>query len=340
MAGRMILAVAGSGKTSYLMDQLDDARRALVITYTNNNYENIRVRVAHKFGHMPSNIVLFSYFSFLYAFCFKPFLHMAQRTKGINFESCRNKFARGRARYVDSSSRLYSNRLAKFLDEQGVIPDLKARLNKYFDHILIDEVQDIAGHDFNLLTAIVAAGPDVTLVGDYFQHTFDTSRDGNVNQNLHSDFDGYKTRCEDAGLTVETDLLGRSYRCSPSICAFVTDRLGIEIQSHREDDTKIMLVNDQTLADGIFADNEIAKIFYNDSSKYPCRAGNWGAVKGINDYGTVCVVLNKSSYKAYEKNTLHRLAPQTKNKLYVAVTRTWGDLYFVPETLYSKYKSD
>lgn len=339
MASRLILAVAGSGKTSYLIDRLDETSQVLVITYTINNYHNIRLRIIKRFGYMPDNIVLFSYFSFLYSFCFKPFLNMRLGTKGINFNPCRNRFAKNRERYIDRSGRLYSNRIAKLLEEVEVIPDIKKRLNKYFDRILIDEIQDFAGHDFNLLPAIVSTGLDVTLVGDFFQHTFDTSRDGNINKNLHNDHDGYKSRCGDIGLVVETSLLRRSYRCSPSVCAFVTDHLGIDIQSHRDDATNIALIKDQDEADVIFADNEIIKLFYKDSGKYPCRSSNWGGVKGDDHFGKICVVLNGASYSAYQQNSLRRLAPQSRNKLYVAITRARDDLYFVPETLYRRHKA-
>lgn len=340
MASRMIFAVAGSGKTAYLVDQLNEASRALVITYTNNNYDNIRTRIIRKFGCVPNNITLFTYFRFLYTFCFMPFLQLSQNTKGVNFNPPPplHRFARGRARYVDSGNRLYSNRIAKFLEEQSVIVDVKARLNKYFDRILIDEVQDIAGHDFNLLMATVDAGPEIILVGDYFQHTFDTGRDGNVNQNIHRDFAQYKSRCERAGLAVETNFLGKSYRCSSSICSFITEKLGIAIQSCRSDRTNITFVSSQVAADAIFADNQIVKLFYQESSKYLCRGDNWGAVKGIDNFERVCVVLNNTTSRAYKKHDLASLPSVTKNKLYVAITRARGDLYFVPEEFYIGHK--
>ncbi len=340
MASRVILAVAGAGKTSYLVNELDLERRTLIVTYTNNNYENVRARVARKFSYIPNNIVMFSYFGFLHSFCYMPFLQMAQNTKGINFRSLPHRFAVGRARYVDGRGQLYSNRIAKFLGEQGVIPELKARLEKYFDRFYLDEIQDIAGNDFNLLAELVNAGPDVTFVGDYYQHTFDTSRDGSVNKNLHSDYVKYKERCEGIGLVVQDALLNKSYRCSKSVCAFITEHLGIEILSHRNDETAIALVDDQISADRIFENDEIVKLFYKESNKYSCHSANWGAVKGIDGYNHVCVVLNGESHKAYKKGTLSSLKPQTRNKLYVAITRAHGDLYFVPEKLYSKHKAD
>ena len=188
----VIFAVAGSGKTSLIIDQLDLKSRALVITYTITNLNNLKRRVIEKFGKIPSNVHIYSYFNFLYSFCYKPYLHYNYRAKGINYEPCRNKYAKGYDRYVDSSRRLYSNRIAKLLEVENVLDVFKARLEKYFDQILIDEIQDFAGNDFNLLKTIVKSDVKIICVGDFYQHTFDTSRDGVVNKTLHQDYEKYK----------------------------------------------------------------------------------------------------------------------------------------------------
>jgi hypothetical protein len=65
---------------------------------------------------------------------------------------------------------------------------------------------------------------------------------------------------------------------------------------------------------------------------------NWGDSKGLDSFGDVCVVLNKGTYKAYTQNTLKALAPLTKNKFYVACTRTKGNLYFIQEAQIGHYK--
>ena len=125
MAGRLVLAVAGSGKTSHLINLLTEDQRFLVVAYTTSNVEALNKRIVRKFGYFPPNIVLVTYFVFLHSICYKPFLLMQYGTKGITFEACRNIYARGKDRYVDSSGRLYSNRLARVLSEEGVIPDVR-----------------------------------------------------------------------------------------------------------------------------------------------------------------------------------------------------------------------
>ena len=66
---------------------------------------------------------------------------------------------------------------------------------------------------------------------------------------------------------------------------------------------------------------------------------NWGDSKGLDSLGDVCVVLNKGTYKAYTQNSLKTLAPLTKNKFYVACTRTRGNLYFIEEDRIKHYKT-
>ena len=69
MDRKLILSVAGSGKTKLLIDQLDERRRFLVVTYTDKNTDNISRRILRKFGYHPKNITVYTYFEFLMAVC-------------------------------------------------------------------------------------------------------------------------------------------------------------------------------------------------------------------------------------------------------------------------------
>ena len=174
--------------------------RALIITYTNSNLRNIRERVVEKFNHYPANITVINYPDFLYHCCYKPFLSYSVRAKGINWEPNVNRFAKDDARYIDNFKRLYGNRIAKFLEEKNVLDKIRQRLAKYFDLLYIDEIQDFGGHDFNLLKHLSTANVRLLFVGDFYQHTFDTSRDGNVNGTLHSNYNKYIAQFEAMGV--------------------------------------------------------------------------------------------------------------------------------------------
>jgi DNA helicase II / ATP-dependent DNA helicase PcrA len=339
MDKRVIFAVAGSGKTSLIIDQLSQTNRSLIITFTNNNLNNLRLGIIRKFGYFPRNILLLSYFSFLYSFCFKPFLLMKYRTKGINYQSNLNRFAKDDARFIDRNRRLYSNRIAKLIDNNSINKEINNRISKYFDNLYIDEVQDFAGHDFNLLVSMIGSDLNILLVGDFFQHTFDTSRDGNVNTSLHDDFNSYMKRFQQTGILVDLKTLNKSYRCSPTVCKFITESLGISIESHRTDDTNIQFIEDQDKAFRIFRNRSIVKLFYQEHYKYDCFSRNWGDSKGEDKYKSVCVVLNKNTNLLFHQNRLSELPPQTRNKFYVACSRARNSLYLLPEELLVTFKS-
>jgi len=343
MDKRVILAVAGSGKTSYIIDSLRSSERSLVVTYTENNYKNLYNRIASEYGCIPDRIRLYTSFSFLYSFCLRPFLADELGIRGINWDEPPNYTRRIKRTdnqyYLNKGQRLYYNRMAGLLQIKGVVPDIKRRLSKYFDNFFVDEVQDFAGHDYNFLWDLPSANVCTVLLGDFWQHTYDTSRDGNVNKNLHKDVASYKCKLKGQGYEVDVTSLGKSYRCSPTVCDFVSQKMGIDIKSHRDVETNFEYVDTVARADQLFHQTDIIKLFYQSHQKYPCFSNNWGASKGIDSYGSVCVVLNNKTDDHYKKGRLTSLAPMTKNKLYVACTRSREDLYFVPEKYYRKYKT-
>jgi len=84
---RLILAVAGSGKTRYLIDHLNLDERFLIVTYTNTSLNLIKSRIIKKYGYLPKNIKTLTYFEFIYGFCLKPFLLFRYNLKGINWDA-------------------------------------------------------------------------------------------------------------------------------------------------------------------------------------------------------------------------------------------------------------
>lgn len=339
MDKRVVFAVAGSGKTHLIIDRLTEQSRALIITYTDKNTVNLKQRVFKKFGYIPAGIRIYTYYKFLYSFCFKPVIGHKLPSKGITWELPSRYAKKGtRQHYIDNTGRLYGNRISKLLQEADSIPELAERIEKYFDQLYIDEIQDFAGNDFNLICRLAKAGIEQLLVGDFFQHTFDTSRDGNVNAKLHHDYANYQQAFHKAGFTVDITHLSHSYRCSPQVCDFVTQQIGIDIQSHRGDDTRLEFIECSERANQLFECSSTVKLFYQSSNRYAGFTENWGATKGQDCYEDICVVLNPTTLKHFQSGTLHNLPAQTKNKLYVACTRAKGNLYFVPEKLYKHHK--
>lgn len=338
---KLILSVAGSGKTTYIINSLKLEKRALIITYTENNYSNLRQKVIEKFGYLPDEIEVMTYFGFLYSFCYRPFLYNKIKDNGYNFLHPPGYTLRKKrtdpAFYLDSSKRLYYNRVAKLLEVMDIYEKIKNRIEKYFDEFYVDEVQDFGGHDFNLLLELSQIDTMVMYVGDFYQHTFDTSRDGNTNKSLHKDYRDYIKKFENINFRIDK-VLNKSYRCSRTICEFVNDKLGIEIESHNDLNTEVILIEDKVAIDKIIKDTKIVKLFYQNSKKYDCYSLNWGESKGQDHHIDVCVVLNKSTAKLYKKDKLEEMNVQTRNKFYVACTRARNRLIFIPEKLVKEYK--
>lgn len=166
----VILSVAGSGKTFYLVNQTNLTDSFLIITYTNSGIENLREEVLKKYGYLPSNIRISNFFSFLYTFCYKPFLSDEIQDKGITWKYPSSIFD---VNYLNKFNYLYGNRLSKLVNEK-CINEVKKRIEKYFKYLFIDEIQDFASSDFNFIMNIIKGNYSVRLVGDFNQHTFDT----------------------------------------------------------------------------------------------------------------------------------------------------------------------
>lgn len=343
MDKQVIFAVAGSGKTTHILNKLDLEKKSLIITYTNENLKSLERGIEKKFkGIIPQNITLMTYFTFLYSFSFITFMGYKLKPRGIYYETppvVTNTIARNKLKHYMSSNRyMYHNRLAKLLVKYKITLKINKRIEKYFDNLFIDEVQDFASNDFNLILEISKANINMLFVGDFYQHTYKTSSDGNIRKNLHKDYDKYLEEFKKVGIIPDTVILNKSYRCSPSVCNFISKKTNIKIESHRSDETEVQFIEDQKKADQLFKDDNVIKLFLQDSDKYICHSKNWAKSKGLNDYNDVVVVLYKTALDLYLKNDLKNLASLSKNSLYVACSRAKGNLYLVPYNLYKKKK--
>lgn len=335
----LMLAVAGSGKTTYLISQLNLEHRFLLVTYTRNNYEHLRRSILKKFGFFPENIKVLKYFQFLYSFCFKPYCGLGIKAKGICFDLPPEwtRYKRGAdAFFKTQQGRMFSNRIAYFCISNNV-EHIKERLDKYYDFFFIDEVQDLAGHDFNLLLSIIPNSCEALFVGDFYQHTYETSNDGIVNKGLYDVYKKYLKKWKDAGVTINTGALAKTHRCSDEICSFVGN-MGIAIESTGEAMGHVFVLDKEDEVDAIVANDSIPKLFLDNSSRYRCASMNWGAAKGMDSFTDVCVVLNHTTQKLFQQGKLHELNARTKNKLYVACTRAHRHLYITSYKFFDKYK--
>ncbi|MGL4949265.1 MAG: UvrD-helicase domain-containing protein [Anaeroplasmataceae bacterium] len=335
MDKRVIFATAGSGKTTYIINSLCKEKRSLILTYTNNNYENLKLKILKKFDNIwPENITLMTYFVFLYRFCYKPFLSDEIKDKGINYNSSKNLHSKRNDlnHYIDRNKQLYSNRLSLLIEDKINIKDIENRITKYFDVLIIDEVQDISSSDFNLLKQFMKININHLYVGDFFQHIYNTSTNASVNKNLYKNIDSYEKEFSKNNFSIEKEILNKTWRCSNDICDFIKINLGIDINSNTNKHGIIEHVDDVIEINNILDNDDIVKLHYQNSIKYGDNHKNWGETKGEDCYQDVCVLLNEKTHLAYLNNNLKSLPVTTRNKLYVAITRAHRNVYLIKET--------
>ena len=341
---RLIHAVAGSGKTTKIIESIDPQKRNLILTYTETNQNTIRAKLIDKFGYIPESTFIFGVFEFLYSFCLVPYL--GKRPKGINFDyKTQGKIDNNS---IDTTGRIIQNQLSKSLMrgeliyKKNNIPfdnSYLERIDKFFDCIYVDECQDFESDDFDWLLSLSNLNAEVSLLGDFYQKTFSTSRRGNKGKGVHSNFDNWIKVISDSGFEIDLSSLSKSYRCPKIVCDFIVEKLSIEISSQLEEkySAQITLIDSQDKIESIMTDDNVMKLFYQKSYDYDCKSQNWGDSKG-SEYDNVCVVLNPTTYKLFAADRLNELSSQTKSKFYVACTRTRGNLYFVNQSDLEKYK--
>lgn len=192
---RIIICAAGGGKTTSMVREVCDLQRSrcALITYTRNNEREI-IRKFHDLRPvLPSHVEVLSWYTFLLRELARPYhsvLHKS-RIEGLSWQEgisvpyiSQAKTAR---HYFYEDRYIYSDKIAKFACECDRVSGGKVmrRLAQRFDHIFIDEVQDLAGYDLEIMELIMNAGITLTLVGDHRQATFRTN-----NAKLNSAFAG------------------------------------------------------------------------------------------------------------------------------------------------------
>ena len=184
---RIILAPAGGRKTQRIVDacaQGEPRRRRLVITYTQTAQAILRDRLYQACApeSMPE---VMGWYGFLLAHVVRPYVPCWEHwisgmpVSGLHFvegqDPTRGK--RGASYYVDPNGKAYSNRLGKLAHDiintsNGAVID---RLERIYDEIYIDEVQDLVGNDLDIFEILIKSKIDITLVGDVRQSTLQTS---------------------------------------------------------------------------------------------------------------------------------------------------------------------
>lgn len=85
MAGKVILAVAGAGKTFYICNAVDPARKNLLLAFTRENVKNLNRELIRRFGYIPEKTFVMTYHSFLHQFLIRPYEQTIFKTFSVTY---------------------------------------------------------------------------------------------------------------------------------------------------------------------------------------------------------------------------------------------------------------
>lgn len=329
------LAAAGAGKTyGICCEALEEIRenecaRVLMVTYTNRGAEAIRAELeAQNYGVLPVGIVIYTWYQFLLKELIKPYqtyITGINKLVSLDFslEHSRNYALAGTAkRYITDSDNVRSeeaSNLILLLDERSE-HKVFLRLAKTYSSIYIDEVQDLAGRDIEILEKLFALDMSVVCVGDNKQATFQThSTRTNKKKSGKNIFAFFQELQRKNIVVIQESLCSR--RFNSQICSFAN-------RVYPNDKNITSDMTEETGHDGVFliAKEDASKYFefflpqelrFNKKTVDTCgyNVVNFGECKG-KTYPRCLIYANKAFV-----DFLHGKKLKAPEKYYVAVTR-------------------
>lgn len=251
---KLIISAAGSGKTTYLINKalaLPKEEKILITTYTEANEAEIKSKILNKKKCIPANITIQTWFSFLIQHGVRPFQGSMNDKlwdndiRGMLLEEGRSgkKFNRRgkhliinghpqywgeedfKKHYFTTNWKIFSDKLSKFVEKCNRITngDVVSRISRIYSHIYVDEVQDLAGYDLELIKLLFKSKSNILLVGDPRQVTYLTHhstknkkyRDGKIKDYL---LDKCANLIDNDSIDEKT--LKKSHRNNKEICDY------------------------------------------------------------------------------------------------------------------------
>lgn len=331
---RIVLAAAGSGKTTTAVKLAceDTEKHTALITYTLNGRSELEARAYREFGAIPPHVTISTWYSFVLTHFVRPYqnhLH-ERRVDTINFE--RAPIARRRFRksqiapyFFSAPNRIWSDRATDFACKLIDETDGQSinRVQGIFDLIIVDEAQDLAGWDLDLIEYLLKSAVEVALIGDHRQATFLTN-DNPKNKKFAGENIIEKFAEWERGGLVHIEHQSHSHRCVQEICDFA-DQFFPDYEPTTSHNAGI------TGHDGVFLirQKDVERYFkeFAPQTLQWSKAGgtrignplNFGDSKGMT-FERVLIYPQKN-FRDFLKTGNMELVGQSKTKTYVAVTR-------------------
>lgn len=337
-----VVASAGSGKTTYLVEEalkIKD-KNVLITTYTEANDYEIKQKFIQRNGCIPKNVTIQTWFSMLLQHGVRPYQgyvleneitgmilaqgQSAPRSKETDFKH-----------YFTKKFKIYSDKICKFALKCNTLSEGKviARIARIYDYIFIDEVQDLAGYDLEFIRLLCASNSRVVLVGDPRQGTFSTNNSRKNLKYRRSEILNYFSDNDIDSLKIQDTLLTINHRCVQDICSLANSLFPDFPQATSGNSTVrthmgVFLVREADIERYI---SDYPVTILRDSKRQEVNqvapVMNFGISKGL-AFEDVLIYPTRP-IKNWLKDRTSSLADTSRAKLYVAITRARFSVGFV-----------
>lgn len=367
MAKRIVLAVAGAGKTFNICQCVDREKKNLILAYTNENIHNINHELVSKFGTIPelTNVMTFDSFIYRYVLCpYEPTILQAFDEEDFNRKGITTRkspqatFMKNGRRVINKKYQTkdklghyeiqgfyYCENIAELImtvktGKEKLISKVADTINTFYDQVCIDEFQDFREYDYEVIVALAKKINNITLVGDFYQHS--VSGQNNSGKPFKKGknevtYDEFLENLKKERFDIDHTSFDSSRRCPEEVCNFVNEKLKINITAKNTHQGEVCWIKEDEI-ERILDDNKIMKLLWMDAKQYSFNSLNWSYSKG-DTFANVCVILT-DTFAELDSDTfdISKISQITRNKLYVALTRTKGNLYLVKKKVFDGVK--
>jgi DNA helicase-2/ATP-dependent DNA helicase PcrA len=288
---------------------------------------------------VPKSVDIMTWFAFLLSHGVRPY----QRAKGIDTTIGGLAFTQRRStrgvsesdteKYYLRNGDIYPDKVSRFIVECNRLSGqaVLRRLSAIYTDIFIDEFQDLAGWDWDVIKLLLDSGIRVTLVGDPRQHIYSTNPSPKNRKYLGIGVLQLVKEWERQG-TCEVQHMNQTHRCGDGICRF-TNKLWPVAQDmtrarpEAPADAEIRLVHSSDVPS--YVERYAPQLLRHDrrAPSHECEAMNFGISKGL-QFDHVLIVPTKPIREFLATGDLAKIE-KSREKLYVAATRARHSVAFV-----------
>ena len=366
MIKKLLIACAGAGKTTRIIKEAieltNSGIKVLIITYTTNNQTELINKFQELNGTRWDLFIVKGWYSFLLEEIIRPYQNCIfnKRISGIVFTESnphkkgnytikgtkeKNKNKYNEVHYLNSKNQVYTefmSKLASRIIEESKI-NVFERIDDIYGRMYIDEVQDLAGWDFDVIKHLAESKKlEIYSVGDFRQTIYHTSSNPKKPKEYKDKIDQYQS----IGFVVEN--MNECFRSIQEICIFA-DKVHVgegyektisKVKKSEENThTGIYYVNSKEVDKYILEYNPLILKYRFEKKEKLTKKNNemtFGQAKGktvkhVLIYPTPTFIkFLKGDIDAFKNDK----TPVNQNKLYVAITRARYSVAFVVDDAY------